>query len=201
MCIETLYLIRHGHINTGSEKRYIGSTNLPLDELGKEQVKALSRFLLSEHLDAIYSSPLVRCIQTTDAICRYHGLSYTLLDDLREIHMGDWENKTIASIKETYPKAYEERGINIEYFTPPHGENFAMLSKRVIKAFNHIEQTNAKHIAIVAHAGVNRVLLSHLLGRRLNDLFSIEQPYGSITPLHYDSDTKLWNKGKVFTLK
>lgn len=179
--VEKVYLVRHGHIDTGGEKRYIGQTNLPLDALGLEQAHVLSEYFQSIPLDAVFTSPLMRCVQTTRMITPF----YHEVEAFREIDMGAWENRPLREIKAHDSHAFEERGRNIEHFAPPQGESFHTLSKRVLEAFHTLTQNHNGIILIVAHAGVNRVILRELLGIAFEDIFSIDQPYACITQLRY----------------
>lgn len=177
--VENVYLVRHGHIDTGSEKRYIGQTNLPLDTLGIEQAHALSEYFQNIALDAVFTSPLMRCVQTTHIITPF----YHEVEAFREINMGTWENMPLREIKARNPQGFEERGRNIEHFAPPKAESFGTLSKRVLEAFHTLTQNYHGTVLIVAHAGVNRVILRELLGIAFEDIFSIDQPYAYVTQL------------------
>jgi len=181
--VEKVYLVRHGHIDTGGEKRYIGQTNLPLDALGLEQARALGDYFQTIPIDAVFTSPLMRCVQTTYTICLAKNMHYESVEALCEIDMGDWENVEISYIKSRYPELYSQRGANLEYFKTPHGESFHDLEKRVKPAFYEIINTATGTIIIVAHAGVNRMILSHILGISIKDMFSIKQPYASVSEL------------------
>jgi probable phosphoglycerate mutase len=174
--VEEIYLVRHGHIDTGGIKRYIGLTDLPLDELGIKQAQQLSEFFKAFPVKHIFTSPLGRCVQTTQIISK----NYKCVEGLREINMGKWENVPMIEIRTCYPDAFKERGYDIEHFTPPKGESFKELSKRVMKAFNDIICNYDGKVLIVAHAGVNRVILRELLGVDFQDIFNISQPYGCV---------------------
>lgn len=174
--VEEICLVRHGHIDTGGTKRYIGWTDLPLDKMGIKQAEQLSEFFKAFPMQHTFTSPLSRCIQTAQIISK----NYTCIEDFREINMGKWENVPMAEIRACYPEAFEERGYDIEHFTPPEGESFKELSKRVMKAFNDITGNYDGKVLIVAHAGVNRVILRELLGIDFRDIFSISQPYGCV---------------------
>jgi probable phosphoglycerate mutase len=200
MSIETLYLVRHGHIDVGSEKRYVGQTDVALDALGMQQAQAISDFLQTRLVDTIYSSPLTRCIQTADILCLGQNLPCLVMEDLREIDLGAWEYQSVAFIKERFPQAYAQRGADIEHFVPPCGESFAMLSTRVVHAFETITRSFDKHVVIVAHAGVNRVLLAHLLGIPLSNVLTIRQPYGCVNILNFDRMRQQWQQEAMITL-
>jgi len=186
--VDKIYLLRHGHIDNGGEKRYLGRTDVPLDALGLEQAQALGDYFKTIHVDAIFTSPLKRCVQTTEMISK----KYQVVEALSEIDMGDWENLPMAHIQSHFPKLYAQRGENLEYFTPPNGESFHMMAQRVRQAFAKIVQSEEGTILIVAHAGVNRMILSHLFGIEINDMFSIVQPFSCINELTWDCERLQW---------
>ncbi|MBE0495461.1 MAG: histidine phosphatase family protein [Campylobacterales bacterium] len=174
--VENVYLVRHGHIDTGGEKRYIGQTDLPLDALGIAQAHRLCEYFKTIPLDRVFTSPLVRCVQTTRIICN----KYQCVEAFREIHMGAWENMAMATLKAQDAQAFAARGQDIKHFVPPGGESFEALSARVLRAFKTLVQAHRGTVLIVAHAGVNRVILRQFLGIGFQNIFSINQPYGSV---------------------
>lgn len=195
--VEKVYLLRHGSIDHGIEKRYIGHTDVPLDELGFEQAYTLRDHFKQIPIDAVFTSPLKRCLQTTEVLCEGKQMPYTTVEALSEINMGDWENVSVAHMKEYYPKLYAKRGEDLEHFTPTHGESFHAMAKRVRKAFEKIVHEASGSIIIVAHAGVNRMILTHLFGIEINDMFSIIQPYGCVNALTWDAERTQWEYRKV----
>jgi probable phosphoglycerate mutase len=192
-----IYLIRHGEIDTGNEKKYVGITDLSLDNEGIEQAHLIKNYFSNIPIDKVYTSPLKRCLQTTEIILKEKEQAYTLVDDLKEINMGTWENRPIQYIKENFPKSYEERGKDIEFFIPPQGESFHQLAGRAMKAFERIVKLEGETIMIVAHAGINKVILSQILGYPLSDIFSIQQPYGCVNELTWKEETHEWIFRKI----
>ncbi|MDD2384772.1 MAG: histidine phosphatase family protein [Sulfurospirillaceae bacterium] len=178
--VETVYLLRHGHIDNGREKRYLGQTDIPLSAFGVEQAQALRDYFKEVPIHAVFTSPLKRCLVTAQILCEDKNITCQSIEALREINMGDWENVAMSYIKSQYSELYAQRGENLEYFTPPHGESFSDLSKRVQSAFEEIICNVTGPIIIVGHAGVNRMITSYLLGIPINDIFSITQPYACV---------------------
>lgn len=195
--VEKVYLVRHGHIDNEGEKRYLGRTDVPLDALGLEQAQALGDYFKAIHLDMIFSSPLKRCLQTAHILCLVKKKHYQTVEALSEIDMGDWENVPMSHIKAKYPKLYAQRGEDLEHFTPPNGENFHDMAKRVRDAFDALTHHATGTILIVAHAGVNRMILSHLFGIEINDMFSIVQPFACINELTWDCERLQWEYRNV----
>jgi len=187
-----IYLLRHGQINYGSEKRYIGITDLPLCNAGALQVARLKEYFSGIEIEKVFTSPLKRCIQTAEILLEGSNTNKTVIDDLKEINMGKWENQTIQYIKHHFHEMYEKRGSDIDVFVPPGGESFEQLQKRVMPVFECIAKNTKGNILIISHAGVNRVILSKLSDLSLKDIFEISQPYGCINQLSWDLTCSRW---------
>jgi len=187
-----IFLVRHGQIDYGNEKRYIGITDLPLSNAGIGQATRLKEYFSDIDIEKVFTSPLKRCMQTAEILLEGSRISREVIDELQEINMGEWENRTIDYIKDHFREMYEKRGANIDTFIPPGGESFKQLQKRVMPAFESIVENNAGNILIISHAGVNRVILSQLLDFPLQDIFKISQPYGCINQLSWDTACPGW---------
>ncbi|ATW25748.1 histidine phosphatase family protein [Candidatus Formimonas warabiya] len=181
--LREIYLIRHGRpVFEGNVKRCIGQTECPLSLLGKQEILKVREYLAHKNITKIYSSPLQRCQESARLIAG-DQVPIVYQEGLREIHMGDWENKTFEEIKEQYPDEYRKRGRDFAHFAPKNGESFAACLDRGKKVFRHLVQDSTGNIAVIGHGGLNRVLLCWLLKADLNTLFQIKQPYGCINLL------------------
>jgi probable phosphoglycerate mutase len=187
-----IFLVRHGQIDYGNKKRYIGITDLPLTNAGIVQATRLKEYFSGIEIEKAFSSPLKRCMQTAEILLEGSSINWEVIDELKEINMGKWENLTIDYIKEHFRDMYEKRGANIDTFIPLGGESFEQLQKRVMPAFEYIVENTAGNILIISHAGVNRVILSKLLDFPLQDIFKISQPYGCINELSWDITCPGW---------
>ncbi|RYD01616.1 hypothetical protein N752_28995 [Desulforamulus aquiferis] len=92
-------------------------------------------------------------------------------------------------IRRKFPKEFIQRGKDIANFRPPGGENFRQLSERVLNKFQYIMENTDGNILITGHAGVNRVIICHILGVPIDNIFSISQDYGCLNLIG-------WSKGK-----
>lgn len=102
-------------------------------------------------------------------------MSEETLSILREIDLGSWEGLPFDEVKARLPKAYDRRGRDPVQYRPPKGESFEDLRQRVIPFFEDLLGQARENILFVGHAGVNRVLLCHLLGLPPQHLFRIGQ--------------------------
>ncbi|HWQ61754.1 MAG TPA: histidine phosphatase family protein [Negativicutes bacterium] len=175
-----VFLARHGKIRLeDDQRRYIGQLDLPLSGEGVRQAEVM-RKMLGQVVTAVYCSDLARSRQTAEIIAGDGGVAVTPRSELREISLGEWEGCTFADITRRFPNEFRARGADIAYYRVPGGESFADCSLRAVAAFHDILGTSAGDIAIVGHAGVNRLLLCNILGLPLGNLFRIGQDYGCI---------------------
>lgn len=181
MDTRTIYLLRHGKIATeDDQRRYIGQLDLPLSEEGVRQARLLQKRLDGFAFGAVYCSDLSRSRRTAEIVAAGKGVAVTQRRDLREISLGEWEGCTFADIARRFPDEFRARGADIGYYRPPGGENFADCSRRAVAAFHDIMAASSGDVLIVGHAGVNRLLLGHILGMPLANLFRIAQDYGCV---------------------
>ena len=85
----------------------------------------------------------------------------------------------MEDIQKNDPAQWERRGNDLRGFRPPEGESFADLAKRVIPAFYEICENTLSDTIIVAHAGVNRVILAGMMDICLKDILKIPQDYAA----------------------
>lgn len=186
-----IYLLRHGETEYGREKRYLGHTDCELSEEGREQAKCLAGIFARNKIiiDNIFSSDLSRCEDTINIV--FPNQKVTLLEQLREINVGDWEGLTFDEVKSKYAEDYIKRGENIARFIPRNGESFEQCQKRAVTIFREIINSTEGNIAICSHAGFIRTLLCNILNKDLKDMFSIKQDYGCINIITVDDNNIL----------
>ncbi|SDP63168.1 probable phosphoglycerate mutase [Desulforhopalus singaporensis] len=112
-----------------------------------------------------------------------------VIDDFKEICLGDWEGLTTREVNNRYPGCYEARGKNLDTYRPPGGESFIDLQQRVWPVFSDIAESGSRLAVIVAHAGVNRVILCRILGINVKKLFIVSQPYACVNIIDCNNGT------------
>lgn len=178
---KSVFLLRHGEVQTTSdEKWFIGQTDLPLSERGRRQAQYWRRWLSGVPLSGIIASDLGRCIETARILTADRPLEVTLLAGLREIHLGRWDGMSFRQVFQRWPEQFQRRGMEPARFRPPDGESFLDLRERVIPLFEKAVDQSTGHLLVVAHAGVNRIILCHVLGIAPDNLFRIAQGYGAM---------------------
>jgi broad specificity phosphatase PhoE len=99
-----LIIFRHGETDWNRERRAMGTTDIPLNAVGKQQAEILAARLARERIDALYTSQLTRAKETMDAVARHHRLPVIILDDLREMNLGLFEGKLKADRALLFPE-------------------------------------------------------------------------------------------------
>jgi alpha-ribazole phosphatase len=177
-----IFLIRHGDtIDEETKKVYKGSIDIPLSDKGRQRIAKASEFLSRFKIDFIYTSALSRCIESGTIIAEKHGLQVKTSPALNELHFGLWEGLSFDEIRERYPRELDLWLGDLESHTPPQGEPIRDAQKRGVIKFNEIVGTHReKNVAIVAHAGILRLIVCSILDLKLSMMFKISKDYGSI---------------------
>jgi alpha-ribazole phosphatase len=183
----TVYLLRHGDSRPDAVRRFIGRTDHPLNEMGCSQAEGWRREFSHTPFSHIYCSDLKRSIETARIIDRRTRTPITILPELSEINLGHWDGMPVSEVRRLFPQEYDRRGADLVGYRPARGESFADLSARVLPVFEGVVQQSKGNLLIVSHAGVNRVILCHLLGMPLANLFRLEQGYGCLNILKYSA--------------
>lgn len=170
-----VYLIRHGLPDfPAGEQMCLGITDIPLGSKGFLQATAMAKLL--PPVTAVFSSPLTRAVQTAEAI----GLPITILDDLREMHAGEWDGLTFSQIQQQYPELYAARGLD-NTLPLPGAEPEDAGCARFCRAMEQAANLSAGDFAVVAHGGVISHFLQKISGIRY------KPNYTEIIPLIYNN--------------
>ncbi|NOZ70241.1 MAG: histidine phosphatase family protein [Deferribacteres bacterium] len=182
-------LIRHGETVDADSARYKGHIEVPLSGHGMQQMRKLADYLARNgrgKLKAVYSSCLGRAVKSAEIIAGPHGIQPVVVEGLKERNFGAWEGMTFDEIRRTDPGAFKAWAEDPLRFSPPGGESTIDFSNRALKAFNAIVSAHpGDSIAVVAHGGINRVILCHLLGIPLENIFRIEQDFAALNIIEF----------------
>ena len=184
-----IYLVRHGQVVGHEERRYNGQGDVPLTAAGEAQFGLLQLRLADKPLAAVYCSDLQRTLVGARVLAQPFALQPVALADLRELHIGDWEGMTWQELQSRYPQQWQARLDDIVHYRVPGGENLIDLAGRVLPAIRAIvERHQGEDVVVVAHGGVNRVILLDAIGAPLERLFHIEQDFGCLNTIDYFAD-------------
>jgi broad specificity phosphatase PhoE len=155
--LKRIILVRHGETAGQSSIRYYGVTDVPLSDLGREQVREAKRHVIGEIYQAVWASTLCRSWESAQIVAPGEGVR--LDADLREIDFGAWEGLTKEEIAAEDPAGYadwQDAGLG---FTFPGGESRGDFRVRVGRAYERIRKSGVESVLVVVHKGVVRTLL------------------------------------------
>jgi phosphoserine phosphatase len=187
----TIILTRHGETAWNvAPVRYRGRADIPLTDTGVAQARAVSRYIDARwRPQAVYASPLERCLVTARAIGEPRGLSPTPLAGLVDIDYGEWQGLTEAEVVERWPDAARTWERTPQLAAIPGGEPLAALFARAWSALCDVLQRHAHGtIVLVGHDSVNRVLLLGALGLPLSRYRRLAQDNCAINEIKFIDD-------------
>lgn len=157
----TLDFLRHGEPVGG--KRYRGKTDDPLSEKGWAQMCAATAG--TRPWMSIVSSPLTRCRVFAEWLSGVAAIPMSIDERLSEVGFGVWEGRTAEEINSEVPDAVFDFKCDPLGRRPEGAEPLADFSVRVSAAYEQIvSRHKGEHVLVVAHAGVIRMAISHVLG-------------------------------------
>ena len=160
-----LYLVRHGQTAWNKEQRFRGRADVPLDEVGLAECRALAQAYREQSFDALYASPLTRCRQTLEPLARLRQLEIQTLEGLVDIDFGEWQGRPKNEIQAERPELFEQWMQTPAQVTFPGGESLAQVRERALAAVDriHTEHPDGTVVACT-HRVVCKVLVCGLLG-------------------------------------
>lgn len=164
-----LLLIRHG-TNDWVHGRLAGWTpGVHLNDEGRRQALALATRLSQLPIDAIYSSPLERTVETARAIAAPRGMPIHLIDGVGEVKYGEWQG---AELKELYK---HDLWPGVQFYPSgtrfPGGETLGEAQVRMVAALDNLRSRHPKGIiAVVSHADIIKLATAYYIGMHI-DLF------------------------------
>jgi alpha-ribazole phosphatase/probable phosphoglycerate mutase len=157
--------IRHGQTDWNRDDRLQGSSDIPLNDVGREQAHEAAAVLRDGGWDAIVSSPLSRARETAEIIAQPHALAVVSAPDFNELDLRRWEGMTAAEIEARDPDAWKVWCADPARLRLQGIESFADLRQRVRRGLDSIVRRHAgAGAAIVTHDGVIRIAVIEALG-------------------------------------
>lgn len=157
MAPTTILLARHGETDWNAVGRWQGHTDRSLTERGRRQAAELADRLANVVINAVYSSDLLRAVETAEPVAKRLGLLLQTLPELREVDVGTWAGLTRDEVAERFPEGFRRWS---EWQTGwEDGETYDEMGERVVGAILRLagEQEGGR-ILVVSHGGAIRAL-------------------------------------------
>jgi len=177
-----VFLIRHGH-NDWADKKLAGWTpGVHLNDVGRRQAEALVERLAPIELEAIYSSPLERALETAVPLARARGLKVIRMRDLGEVRYGDWQGKSLSQLKKRKEWAIVQMAPSVMRF--PNGESLREMQNRAVAGIERIIAAHPKgNVAAFSHGDVIKAIVAHFVGMPLDSFQRLIVAPASVTVL------------------
>lgn len=178
----TIYLIRHGQTESNREQRYVGHTDVELNETGEQQAAKVGRWLKNMGVTTLYTSDLTRALHTTEIISEIiDNDNIHVSQQLREVYFGKWENMSIDEIKAQYPEHFAVWREDPASSPIPQAESMEGFRVRVKEFLNTItERHKSEKVAIVTHGGFIKMALCNMLDMPISSFWRIRQDNAAI---------------------
>lgn len=169
------YLIRHTAVDVPQGVCY-GQTDVPLKASFEQEAKAVAKQLSLIKFDAVFTSPLTRCVKLT----HYCGFADAVIDDrLQELNFGDWEMQPWDAIQDPHLDTWYKDYITVR---TTGGESFNDLHRRFCDFIDDLP-CGLEQVAIFTHGGVINSARVYSKATTLQTMFDETPRYGSVTEL------------------
>jgi len=187
----TVFLVRHGTTAWHKEGRVLGQRDIPLSPEGVREAEEAAAALAGVKLAEVLSSPLQRAIQSAEIIGEQAGIQVARDPRLIDFQLGKWTGMTYAEVTES--EEYQRFLRQPQSERIPGGESLDDIRRRAVAAVEQAlrDSPSGDAVAIVTHAGIIRVLLSHYMGSPPANYHRIRVTPGSISILSFASDREL----------
>lgn len=149
-----LYLIRHGQTDWNLAGRIQGRTDIPLNDTGKLQAKALVEAMESRPVARVFASPLKRAMQTAMAVSAAQKVPLIQVPEFQEVDFGLWEGLTWEQVRERYPREFDAWYREPVEHTPVGGETKSEAAARCRIGLKKLLACGDEDAALVAHGAI-----------------------------------------------
>lgn len=159
-----IYCVRHGESSYNAEGRIQGQRDVPLSKLGEQQAVAVADALRAAGIEAIYSSPLARSMETARRTAEAVELEIATDRRLMEINAGILEGMLWTEILTSHRVAAEQWIAQEPDFVLPGGESRRALAARGVEVLEEIARGTFERVAVFSHGGLLTAAIKTLIG-------------------------------------
>ncbi|MBN1755937.1 histidine phosphatase family protein [bacterium] len=181
-----LILVRHGETEWNRQGVFRGRTDLSLNENGFRQCQALAYELSTEGINAVYSGPLKRALQTAELLAEPHHIPVQIEEGLQNINLGEWQGLLKTEAAKKYPDQWQKWVEDTEHWQVQGAETLQDIRNRAIPAVHRITREHPDQvIALVTHRSVLKIIITTLLGLEKGGFWKVYLDNASYSILEY----------------
>ena len=173
----TIILVRHGQTEWNRVEHFRGRFNVPLNSTGLKQADQVAKRISSQWKPtAVFTSPLIRAMQTAETIARKCHLSALATDGLVDIDYGLWQGLTPEEARTQWPELIANWFDHPRTVEIPGGESLLQVRDRAMSTLKQISWLHTdQEIVLVSHTVVNRLILMGILGLGIDRFWHLRQ--------------------------
>lgn len=197
-----LILVRHGETEENRLRQYIGRTDVPLNERGREQALAVAQRMENMLIHQVVHSPYRRTLETAKLILQsqeaWRSVAWRVDHRLEELHFGEWEGLTYQQVEQLHPERLWAWYDDPWKFPPPQGESLADLEQRVAEWVEElVDDRQEETWLVVSHGGPLRWFLAEHVLRDRSRFHALKWATGQMVVCTYKSGTWSVTEGEV----
>ena len=187
-----IILVRHGETMANKTQLVLGTSDVPLTELGRDQAKAAAQkiSLIEPSPTILFSSPYQRAKETAGYISNVIGLNPIFIDGLKEMNSGEMEGIKASEMDDKYPEYMKNWRRDRSTARPPGGETLEEVHSRAWKSILDIfNEYGESLVVVVAHLFPIQGILCNVLGIKSNNFEKLVIDLGSLSYIEIQSNS------------
>ena len=187
-----IILVRHGETMANKAQLVLGTSDVPLTELGRDQAKAAAQkiSLMEPSPTILFSSPYQRAKETAGYISNVIGLNPIFIDGLKEMNSGEMEGIKASEMDDKYPEYMKNWRRDHSTARPPGGETLEEVHSRAWKSIlNIFNEYDEPVVVVVAHLFPIQGILCNVLGIKSNNFEKLVIDLGSLSYIEIQSNS------------
>jgi broad specificity phosphatase PhoE len=181
-----IILARHGQTVWNVGEIFRGRSDIDLDATGVRQAELLAEYLKDRKIEAIYSSPLKRALQTAQPVAAKHNLEVIVSPGLNDFHFGEWQGLSVPEVQQKFPAIFAQWAETPHLVKIPGGESLDDVTKRAMAVVEEVIVKHKNTVVLAGHRVVSRVLMLALLGLDNSHFWNIRQDTAATTVFIYE---------------
>lgn len=154
-----IYIVRHGETQWNKEEVFRGRKDIPLNETGQKQAEMVGLYFRNKGINRILSSPLVRAVQTAEAVWKTTGVAVETKDAFTDINFGIWEGLPLREVEERYPGDFGAWKTSPENLMIENGETLETVRKRISMGLAATLSVTEGTIVVVTHRVICKLIV------------------------------------------
>ncbi len=183
-----IILARHGETEWNAGEIFRGRRDIGLNEMGFKQADLMGDYLADVKIEAIYSSPQKRALDTAKSVAKRHGLEVSTVDGLMDFDFGAWEGVSRAEVRDRDKEFFARWQKEPHLLRVPDGETLQEVRERAGRVVDKVVSEHSGVVVLVSHRVIHKVLICTMLGLDNSHYSDILLDLAAITVFEHEDD-------------